>query len=128
LTYGHGCGTIDNAAITELVADFPNHKGNVVGCMKCFYGMAAAVITVVYNAVFAPNQKGFLIFIGIYAAISGLALVPVIRHCKGRIQESNEWVSKKFKILAFSIIAVSFYILAVNCLKHQIDDSVGKSQ
>merc|ERR1719238_713398 len=26
--YGHGCGSIDNAAMTELISLFPNNKGN----------------------------------------------------------------------------------------------------
>merc|ERR1711933_145946 len=124
LMYGHGCGSIDNAAMTESLGAFPNHKGNVVGALKGYYGLSTASITVGYNAVFTPDQKDFLIFLGVYAAISGLLLVPVIWRCKAPVNEPTERINRKFRIIAIVLVCFMLYILVVNTEKNEISKGV----
>jgi len=119
--WGHGCGSIDNASMTELLSAFPNHKGSVVGCIKCYYGLAGATVTVIYNAVFQPNLQDFLIFLACYAAISGVFLIPIVGRTKGLIDESNDRIVWKFRVLAVMEIVFTIYILVVNSLKPEIN-------
>lgn len=121
MTYGHGCGSIDNASMTQALSDFPNHKGNVVGCMKAYYGMSSAIITVVFDALFQPDQSSFLIFLGMYSLVMGVMFVPVVRHTKGLVDDTYEQVRYKFKLMTAGICAFVIYFLIVNLEKSDIN-------
>jgi len=114
--YGHGCGTIDNAVMTESLADFKAYKGNANGCIKAYYGLATATVAKIYEAIFAPNKAGFLLFLSLYAAGSGLVFVPIVQMTRGLVDESYRRVKKKFRILACGILvfAVYFFIVQIS--------------
>jgi len=114
--YGHGCGCIDVAAVTELLHTFPDHKGNAVGCVKAFYGLAAATVAIIYDAVFAPTRTDFLLFLGCFSGVIGVLLVPVIHWNRGTLQEDASVTRRKFKVLLVVLVlaAVLFCVVALN--------------
>mmetsp|Transcript_64971 Transcript_64971/g.196044 ORF Transcript_64971/g.196044 Transcript_64971/m.196044 type:complete len:551 (-) Transcript_64971:547-2199(-) len=116
MLYGHGCGTIDNAVMTELLSDFPEHKGSVVGCVKAYYGLAVATVGTIYQAAFAPTETSFLLFLAVYSGVAGLLLVPVLQVTRGLVEGSRTVVGRRFGAMAAGMVVaiVFFFIVQVN--------------
>mmetsp|Transcript_36379 Transcript_36379/g.89116 ORF Transcript_36379/g.89116 Transcript_36379/m.89116 type:complete len:538 (+) Transcript_36379:2-1615(+) len=123
--YGHGCGCIDNSCMSEALADFPDHKGNVVGCLKAYYGLASATIAIVYYAIFSPVETSFLLFLGVYSALMGGLFVPVVQKTKCKVEEPNEVVAGKFRLLTFGLLGFAILFCVVNALSPTIDKLPG---
>lgn len=119
--YGHGCGSIDNGSMTTVMSDFPKNRGNVVGCMKGWYGMSGAIVTVIYDALFFPDQSAFLIFLGVYSIVFGSAFVPVVAYTKGLVDDSAQWISFKFRIMSVGIVVFMVYICSVSANVEKIN-------
>mmetsp|Transcript_36581 Transcript_36581/g.112676 ORF Transcript_36581/g.112676 Transcript_36581/m.112676 type:complete len:546 (+) Transcript_36581:112-1749(+) len=116
MLYGHGCGTIDNAVMTELISDFPDHKGSVVGCVKAYYGLAVATVGTIYQAVFAPVQTSFLLFLAVYSGAVGLLLAPVVHLTRGLVEGSRAAVGQRFGAIVIGMVVaiVFFFVVQVN--------------
>ncbi|CAE8638865.1 unnamed protein product [Polarella glacialis] len=114
--YGHGCGTIDTAAMSELMADFPQYKGYTVGCTKAYYGLATATVATIYRAAFPSKEENFLLFLAIYSALAGLILVPTVHATKGLVDQPKDKVTFKFNATAVTILlfAVMFFVVQLN--------------
>ncbi|CAE8611082.1 unnamed protein product [Polarella glacialis] len=122
--FGHGCGSIDNAAMTEIISDFPDHKGYVVGCAKAYYGLATATVATIYKAAFAPRKTDFLLFLSVYSLVVGLVLTPMIWKTRGRVNEPRAAISFKLGLLMLGILAFSLFLFVV-----QLNDlSAGQSK
>jgi len=118
--FGHGCGTIDNAVMTQALADFKEYKGYANGCIKAYFGLATATVATIYTAVFKPNQSDFLLFLGVYSGICALTLVPVVAFTKGMVAEPVQRVKSKFTLLTVGIVAFAFYFFVVQLEQEHI--------
>jgi len=121
LLYGHGCGSIDNAGVTELIHTFPDHKGNAMGCVKAFYGLASATVAVIYDAVFAPTKSSFLLFLGCYSAFIGCTFIPVVYKHSGVVQESAIRIQRKFRVLVWFLVGFAIYFCVVALVAKRLD-------
>mmetsp|Transcript_140371 Transcript_140371/g.448671 ORF Transcript_140371/g.448671 Transcript_140371/m.448671 type:complete len:542 (-) Transcript_140371:115-1740(-) len=118
--FGHGCGTIDNAVMSQALSDFKDYKGYANGCIKAYYGLATATVAIIYEAVFRPNKSMFLLFLGIYSAVAGLALVPVVAKTKGLIDESYRTVKRKFRMLALGLMSFALYFFTIQIWRDMV--------
>lgn len=118
--FGHGCGTIDNAVMTEALSDFRAFKGYANGCIKAYYGLGTATVAMIYEAVFRPNKASFLLFLGIYAALCAVVFVPVVAKTKGLVDGSARTNAKKFRFLAVGIFVFALYFFMVQLFKNHI--------
>mmetsp|Transcript_29006 Transcript_29006/g.66646 ORF Transcript_29006/g.66646 Transcript_29006/m.66646 type:complete len:539 (-) Transcript_29006:102-1718(-) len=112
--YGHGCGYIDSAVMTQLLQDFPGYRGNIVGCVKAFYGLATAIFAVAYEAVFAPTRSAFLCFIGLYSLIMGIIFIPVVKKSKAHVHGPRSRILRKFDMLTIGLVVAAIFVLAVS--------------
>ena len=69
LLYGQGAGWIETTVVSCTLANFPSYRAEAAGLLKTFFGVASAVGSVAFAAVFAPSQEKLLL---------GLALLPVL--------------------------------------------------
>jgi len=119
--YGHGCGYIDSAVMTELLKDFPGYRGNIVGCVKAFYGLATAIFAVAYDAVFAPTQSAFLCFIGVYSLIMGVVFIPVVRIKRTIVKGSRPSILLKFRNLTTGLVVAACFVLTVSIASPKVE-------
>ena len=59
---GQGCGTLDSIIMTVTRRNFPRDLALAFGLLKTFFGLAAGYMSVVYKALFAPNEAGWAIY------------------------------------------------------------------
>lgn len=111
--YGHGCGSIDNATMSQLLADFSSYKGYVVGCTKAYYGLATAIVVTIHNAAFPSSPTNFLLFLAVYSLGAGLLMTPIIWKTKGQVDEPRPTTVFKFRMLACFILAFSIFFFTV---------------
>ena len=64
--WGHGAGYADTAALATSVRNFPRDRGLVVGLLRAFFGLSAAILSLYYSALFRPDVPGFLRFLSFY--------------------------------------------------------------
>lgn len=121
--YGHGCGSLDNAAMSELMTDFSEYKGYVVGCTKAYYGLATAVMVTIFKAAFPSSPTNFLLFLAIYALVAGMALTPVIWMTKGSVDNSQRTVKFKFRTLTMGILVFSMFFFIVQLQAEQMSQT-----
>mmetsp|Transcript_140372 Transcript_140372/g.448675 ORF Transcript_140372/g.448675 Transcript_140372/m.448675 type:complete len:543 (-) Transcript_140372:115-1743(-) len=121
--FGHGCGTIDNAVMTQALADFKDYRGYATGCIKAYFGLATATVSIIYEAVFRPDKSNFLLFLGIYSAVAGVSLVPVVAKTKGLVDEASRTVERKFRILAFGLMSFAIYFFVIQILRDMISST-----
>ena len=115
--FGHGCGSIDTATMTELVSSFPDYKGYVVGCAKSYYGLATATVATIYKVAFAPQRTSFLLFLAVYSAVAGMMLTPVIQKFRAQVIGSRSAVTFRFRLMILAIIFYSTLFLVVQLSK-----------
>jgi hypothetical protein len=120
LLYGHGCGLLDNASISEMVMDFPNQAGSAVGCCKSFYGLSASLLTVIGALLVDSDPKSFLLMLGIYCGAVCVFSIPIVRLTKGFVPDKGG-VSRKFYWVAFGIfvaaLTIGGYVIVMARLK-----------
>jgi hypothetical protein len=127
LTYGHGCGMLDNSAVTELVAAFPDHAGAAVGCYKSMYGLSTAMLTIVSALLFHSEPDTYILFLSIWAVVVGAAVIPIVHRTKGVVSEDSGRVSAKFFSVACGIfvtaVSVCVYCVRVDATNKTLKDA-----
>lgn len=98
----NGTFWFDVAAMTVGIANFPQHRGTVVGIMKACYGISASMFSVVYTQAFDPNGLAFMLFITLSTAALGLLALPTFNSVPFR--QAHENAGPRF-ILAYAIVA-----------------------
>jgi len=97
--YGHGCGALVNACLTEVLTDFAPFAGYASGCTKAFFGLAAATMSVIYFAAFQENPSGFLLFLSVYGAVASAIFIPIVNATRGTVEDAKQLGFFKFKAL-----------------------------
>lgn len=110
IVFGHGCGTIDNALLTEATSCFPNHTGYIVGCLKGLYGLSAAILTIIATLLFDAKPRGFILFLSIFSGIVGIVFIPIVHVSKGVVEESSSRIHWKLTGVSVGLVAAALGI------------------
>ena len=83
MLWGNGSGWFDTAVITTNMANFPPQRGVVTGLLKSFFGLASALLSLVFFAFFnaqgAPaSADNFILFLAVGLSAVGLGAVPIV--------------------------------------------------
>jgi hypothetical protein len=112
LCYGHGCGMLDNSAVTELVTAFPDHAGSVIGCYKSTYGLSTALLTIVSALLFHSEPESYILALSIWAVVIGAVAIPIVHRTRGVVVEETGLVTAKFFYVACGIFVVAVSVCA----------------
>ena len=77
--WGHGAGYTDTAALATSVRNFPRNRGLIVGLLRAFFGLSAAILSLFYASIFRPDVPAFLRFLSVVIPATAATGVLVMR-------------------------------------------------
>ncbi|KAL0384992.1 UNVERIFIED_CONTAM: hypothetical protein Sradi_2893500 [Sesamum radiatum] len=100
----HAQTFFNTANVVTSVHNFPDYSGTMVGIMKGFLGLSAAIIIQVYQTFFAGKPATFLLMLAVAPPLLTLFLMFFVRiHHSAQTQSSDQ--DKRY-LNAFSFISV----------------------
>ncbi|KAK4427228.1 hypothetical protein Salat_1491700 [Sesamum alatum] len=101
----HAQTFFNTANVVTSVHNFPDYSGTMVGIMKGFLGLSAAIIIQVYQTFFAGKPATFLLMLAVAPPLLTLVLMFFVRIHHTQTQTQSNYHEKKY-LNAFSFISV----------------------
>lgn len=103
----------NTAALVACVRNFPRSRGPIVGILKGFAGLSGAIFTVLYTAIYAPDQAAFIYMIAVGPALIAILFSPVIRALSEVPLGQDPQESFNFNFIYGVCLALAAYLLGV---------------
>ncbi|CAM6072868.1 unnamed protein product [Sphagnum tenellum] len=109
------------AVVVTCVKNFPNNRGMVIGLMKGFVGLGAAIMTQLFYGLHPSDPKSFLLMAACLPASVSLLFMAVIRP----IPASEDLVQDQeaggnFKLFSLVSILLAVYLMGVIVLQNVV--------
>ncbi|CAK9865669.1 unnamed protein product [Sphagnum jensenii] len=115
---GSSATYFNTAVLVTCMRNFPNSRGTVVGILKGFVGLSAAIFTQIFTALLASDANALLLFLAIGPTVICLAAMLFIRPVPSGAQVVDPEESSNFRYITGVCIALAFYLLAATCLQY----------
>ncbi|CAM6039586.1 unnamed protein product [Sphagnum compactum] len=115
---GSSATYFNTAVLVTCMRNFPNSRGTVVGILKGFVGLSAAIFTQIFTALLASDANALLLFLAIGPTVICLAAMLFIRPMPSGAQVVDPEESSNFRYITGVCIALAFYLLAATCLQY----------
>ncbi|KAH7537094.1 hypothetical protein FEM48_Zijuj03G0055500 [Ziziphus jujuba var. spinosa] len=102
----------NTGALVTCVKNFPESRGVVLGLVKGYTGLSAAVITQLYRAFYGEETKSFLLFVSWLPTALSFAFIRTIRVIKTN-NRSGKDVKVFFKFLYISLVLAGFLLVII---------------
>ncbi|KAF3434057.1 hypothetical protein FNV43_RR25160 [Rhamnella rubrinervis] len=113
LGIGSNSHTFTNTgALVTCVMNFPGSRGVVLGLLKGYTGISAAVISQIYRAFYGDDTKSFTLFVAWLPSALSFAFIRTIRIIKARGHHEND-VKVFFKFLYISLGLAGFLLMII---------------
>eukprot|EP00850_Spirogloea_muscicola_P000889 SM000003S11134 [mRNA] locus=s3:1172629:1176558:- [translate_table: standard] len=106
----NGTTWFNTAVLVTVVRNFPKSRGQVVGILKGFLGLGAAVFAQLYTAIYSPDQVSFLLLISVLPLSVNIAVCFFLRPLHQVQEESEEEEHSNFSFIYFICLFLAFYL------------------
>eukprot|EP00850_Spirogloea_muscicola_P014200 SM000100S09427 [mRNA] locus=s100:349234:353160:+ [translate_table: standard] len=106
----NGTTWFNTAVLVTVVRNFPKSRGQVVGILKGFLGLGAAVFAQLYTAIYSPDQVSFLLLISVLPLCVNVAVCSFLRPLHQVQEESEEEEHSNFSFIYFICLFLAFYL------------------
>ncbi|KAJ7546364.1 hypothetical protein O6H91_08G037400 [Diphasiastrum complanatum] len=102
----------NTAALVSCVRNFPRNRGPIVGILKGFTGLCGAIFTLIFAALYVPDQSASVLLIAVGPAVVAFSLMYVIRPI-GNSPEHDPLESHYFNWIYAICLALAAYLMIV---------------
>eukprot|EP00850_Spirogloea_muscicola_P021809 SM000262S09888 [mRNA] locus=s262:136193:140130:- [translate_table: standard] len=106
----NGTTWFNTAVLVTVVRNFPKSRGQVVGILKGFLGLGAAIFAQLYTAIYSPDQVSFLLLISVLPLCVNVAVCFFLRPLHQVQEESEEEEHSNFSFIYFICLFLAFYL------------------
>ncbi|CAK9859373.1 unnamed protein product [Sphagnum jensenii] len=115
---GNSATWFNTAVLVTCMRNFPNSRGTVVGILKGFVGLSAAIFTQIYSSLLSSDPNALLLLLAIGPTVVSLAAMLFIRPVPPKAQQVlDPEEHTNFHYITGVCIALAFYLLAATCLE-----------
>ncbi|KAI3956578.1 hypothetical protein MKW92_012912 [Papaver armeniacum] len=107
---------VNTSVLVTCVKNFPENRGDMMGLLKGFTGLSAAVMTQVYLAIYGNDPKSLILFIGWLPSVLSIFFVYSIRLMKV-VRSTNE--RRVFIKYLFVSTALAVFIMVIIIIQKQ---------
>ncbi|KAI3880602.1 hypothetical protein MKX03_037474 [Papaver bracteatum] len=107
---------VNTSVLVTCVKNFPENRGDMMGLLKGFTGLSAAVMTQVYLAIYGNDPKSLILFIGWLPSVLSIFFVYSIRLMKV-VRSTNE--RRVFIKYLFVSTALAIFIMVIIIIQKQ---------
>ncbi|KAI3908329.1 hypothetical protein MKX01_027351 [Papaver californicum] len=107
---------VNTSVLVTCVKNFPENRGDMMGLLKGFTGLSAAVMTQVYLAIYGNDPKSLILFIGWLPSVLAIFFVYSIRLMKV-VRSTNE--RRVFIKYLFVSTALAAFIMVIIIIQKQ---------
>lgn len=114
---GNSATWFNTAVLVTCMRNFPRSRGTVVGILKGFVGLSAAIFTQVFTALLDNNAVWLLVFLAIGPTVVCLAAMLFIRpvHEAGDVQDPDE--RSNFHYIMAVCVVLAAYLFATTLIE-----------
>ena len=111
----------NTAVLVTCMRNFPHSRGSVVGILKGFVGLSAAIFAQIYTSLLTDNPNLLLLFLTIGPTLVCLASMLLIRPVPdaGSVRDREE--RHNFHYVTYVCVALAAYLLAINLLEEFLE-------
>ncbi|KAG0580582.1 hypothetical protein KC19_4G184400 [Ceratodon purpureus] len=111
----------NTAVLVTCMRNFPHSRGTVVGILKGFVGLSAAIFAQVYIALLAGNSTLLLLFLAVVPTAVCLASMLLVRPVPavGNVRDSEE--RRNFNYITAVCVALAGYLLVITFIEELVD-------
>ncbi|CAK9194291.1 unnamed protein product [Sphagnum jensenii] len=115
---GNSATWFNTAVLVTCMRNFPNSRGTVVGILKGFVGLSAAIFTQIFSSLLSSDPNALLLLLAIGPTVVSLAAMLFIRPVPPKAQQVlDPEEHTNFHYITGVCIALAFYLLAATCLE-----------
>ncbi|CAM6018265.1 unnamed protein product [Sphagnum balticum] len=115
---GNSATWFNTAVLVTCMRNFPNSRGTVVGILKGFVGLSAAIFTQIFSSLLGSDPNALLLLLAIGPTVVSLAAMLFIRPVPPKAQQVlDPEEHSNFHYITGVCIALAFYLLAATCLE-----------
>ncbi|GLT40882.1 hypothetical protein SLA2020_523870 [Shorea laevis] len=103
----------DTGCSVTSVKNFPQSRGVILGILKAYYGLSAAIITHLYQALYGDDSKELILLIGWLPAIVTLIFVRTVRIMKANRQGQAKDLKMFYKFFYVSLCLAAFLMIII---------------
>jgi hypothetical protein len=111
----------NTAILVTCMRNFPHSRGTVVGILKGFVGLSAAIFTQIYTALLTDNANLLLLFLTVGPTAVCLASMLLVRPVPavGSVRDPEE--RSNFHYVTAVCVALAAYLLAINLTEELVE-------
>ncbi|KAL6195837.1 hypothetical protein ACLB2K_031455 [Fragaria x ananassa] len=110
----------NTGALVTCVKNFPESRGSMIGLLKGYIGLGAAILTHIYLAIYGNDEKSLILLIAWLPAAISVVFLYSIRPMKV-IRQPNELTV--FYHFLYTSILLACYLLAISVLQKWVSFS-----
>ncbi|MCL7047442.1 hypothetical protein MKW94_021203 [Papaver nudicaule] len=103
---------VNTSVLVTCVKNFPKNRGDMMGLLKGFTGLSAAVMTQLYLAIYGNDSKSLILFIGWLPSVLSIFFVYSIRLMKVVRGTKERRVFIKYLFVA-TVLAIFIMVLII---------------
>lgn len=111
----------NTAVLVTCMRNFPHSRGSVVGILKGFVGLSAAIFTQIYTALLTDNANLLLLFLTVGPAAVCLASMLLVRPVPAVSSVRDPEERSNFHYVTAVCVALAAYLLAINLTEELLE-------
>lgn len=110
----------NTAVLVTCMRNFPHSRGTVVGILKGFVGLSAAIFAQFYTALLSSDASQLLLFLAVAPTVVCLASMLFVRPVSAVQNVRNSDEHKKFDFITAMCITLAGYLLIITFIERMV--------